>query len=240
MSSTFEFFWVNSDLFLKGFIMTLRICLISSFLGLFIGTFTALSKLSSHFFLRAPANLFIELFRGTPLLVQIMFMSYAYPMMIRDFFSIQPELGTWSNPTVLWDMIIVLSLNTGAYQAEIIRAGIQGIPPGQMEAARGVGLSYPQSMRYVILPQAFRMISPPLAGEFINLILNSSLVSVVSLGDITFWGRSISSTSFRTLEVWLIVGMLYFVLTFSLSSLMRHLEVKYEIPGLGQKRRRRM
>jgi len=238
MSSTLAFFWENSDLFLKGFIMTMQVCLISSFFGLFIGTFTALFKLSPRIFLRAPANIFIELFRGTPLLVQIMFISYAYPMMIRDFFSIQPELGTWSNPTVFWDMVIILSLNTGAYQAEIIRAGIQGIPPGQMEAARGVGLSYPQSMRFVILPQAFRIITPPLAGEFINLILNSSLVSVVSLGDITFWGRSISSTSFRTLETWFIVGLLYFTMTFSLSNLMRHLEVKYAIPGLGQRRRR--
>ena len=214
--------------------MTVKLSIIASLIGLVLGTMTALAKLSKNKLLNWPANVYVELFRGTPLLVQILFMSYAYPFALRDVFGIKPELGTWTNPSTMWDCIIALSLNTGAYQAEIIRAGIQGIPSGQMEAARGVGLSYPQSMRTVILPQAFRMITPPLAGEFINLILNSSLVSVVALQDLTFWARSIQSNTQKVLPTWFTIGALYFILTFSLSNLFRYFEKKYKIPGLGQ------
>ncbi|MHA1911816.1 MAG: amino acid ABC transporter permease [Candidatus Kariarchaeaceae archaeon] len=234
MSSYLVFLLKYDELFINGFIMTIKLSVIASLIGLILGTMTALAKLSHRSIFRWPANIYIEIFRGTPLLVQILFMSYAYPFAIRDITGETAEVGTWANPSTLWDCIIALSLNTGAYQAEIIRAGIQGIPSGQMEAARGVGLTYPQSMKNVILPQAFRMITPPLAGEFINLILNSSLVAVVALQDLTFQGRTIQTLSIKTLETWFTVGALYFILTFSLSNLFRHFEQKYKIPGLGQ------
>ncbi len=218
---------------LSGLMITIQICLLSMGFGLILGLIGALMKLSKNPILRWPGIVYIEIFRSTPLLVQILFMSFAYPRLVSEIFNQPIVLGTWTNPSSFWDVVIVLSLNTGAYQAEIIRAGITSIPRGQMEAARAVGLTYPQAMRYVILPQAYRVITPPLANEFINLILNSSLVSVVAVKDLTFMGRSLSAQTFRTLDTWFSIGIIYFVLTFSLSRLLQKLEKKYRIPVLG-------
>ncbi len=221
------------DWLLDGLRITIQVCLLAMSFGLILGLVGALMKLSRNPILRFPGVVYIEIFRSTPLLVQILFMSFAYPIFIREVFGVTPQLNTWSNPSSFWDVVIVLSLNTGAYQAEIIRAGIASIPKGQMEAARAIGLTYPQAMRHVILPQAYRVITPPLANEFINLILNSSLVSVVAVQDLTYVAGILSSLTFRTLDTWFAVGLLYFSLTFTLSRTLQHLERKFRIPGLG-------
>ncbi len=223
----------NWDVFLNALRTTLEICIFSMLFGFIIGVIAALMKLSSNKVIRVPSVLYVEILRGTPLLVQILFMSFAYPTLVQQLFSVTLVEGTWTNPTARWDAIIVLSLNTGAYQAEIIRAGISSIPKGQLEAARAIGLSYPEAMAYVILPQAFRVITPPLANEFINLVLNSSLVSVIAVSDLTQTGRIISSRTFRTLETWTIVGLFYFSITLTLSRVLQYVEKRYRIPGLG-------
>jgi len=232
-SDLYDFLVDNYDLFLDGLWLTLRICVISVTVGFVIAIFCALAKISNFKPIKIPVTIYVELFRGIPLLVQILFMSFAYPILLRDVFGITPVLGTWTNPEKLHDVIIILSLNTGAYQTEIIRAGIESIPIGQMEAARAVGMNYPEAMRYIILPQAIRVVFPPLANEFINLVLNSSLVAVVAVRDLTFWAIQIAAESFRTLETWFIVGALYYSLTFTLSRMFGYLERKYRIPGLG-------
>ncbi len=229
----FGFLLKYYDWLLDGLRVTIQVCLLAMGFGLILGLVGALMKLSRNPILRLPGVIYIEIFRSTPLLVQIFFMSFAYPIFIREVLGIPPVLNTWSNPSSFWDVVIVLSLNTGAYQAEIIRAGIASIPKGQMEAARAIGLTYPQAMRYVILPQAYRVITPPLANEFINLILNSSLVSVVAVQDLTYVAGNLSSLTFRTLDTWFAVGLLYFSLTFTLSRTLQHLEKKFRIPGLG-------
>ncbi len=233
MVSTYQYFIDNSDFIIEGFFMTLRICMFSLFFGFLLGLSAALAKLSRTKLIRYPTIVYVEIFRGTPLLLQIFVMAFSYPTILREVFGIEPELGTWTNPITVWDVIIVLSLNTGAYQAEIIRAGIESIPVGQMEAARSIGLTHIEALRYIILPQAFRVVMPPLANEFINLVLNTSLVATVAVRDLTYVYRILSARSFRTLEVLFVIGMFYFVLTFILSRLFQYIERKYHIPGLG-------
>jgi polar amino acid transport system permease protein len=123
--------------------------------------------------------------------------------------------------------VAALAVFTGAYVAEIVRAGISSIHKGQMEAGRSLGMTSAQTMRYVILPQAFKRVLPPLAGQFINLIKDSSLVSVISITDLTKAGREVVSSTFSPFEVWFTVALLYLVLTGTLSFLVRRLEVKY-------------
>lgn len=233
MVGTYQYFMDNSDFILDGFYMTLRIVIFALFFGFLLGVFAALAKLSRRKIIRYPTNFYVEVFRGTPLLLQIFVMAFSYPTILREVFGIEPELGTWTNPEIIWDVIIVLALNTGAYQAEIIRAGIESIPVGQMEAARSIGLTHLEALRFIILPQAFRVVMPPLANEFINLVLNTSLVATVAVRDLTYVYRILSARSFRTLELLFLIGTFYFVLTFILSRLFQYIERKYHIPGLG-------
>jgi polar amino acid transport system permease protein len=142
---------------------------------------------------------YVELIRGTPLLVQI-FIVYFF-------------IGTVLNLDRFTAGVAALAVFTGAYVAEIVRAGISSIHKGQMEAGRSLGMTSAQTMRYVILPQAFKRVLPPLAGQFINLIKDSSLVSVISITDLTKAGREVVSSTFSPFEVWFTVALLYLVLT---------------------------
>ncbi len=243
MATTFEIYSRVIPFMIQGFKLTLFISITSVSIGLVIGLTAALMKISKNPLLRYPATGYIEVFRGTPLLVQILFMSFAYPT-IYDVLgetltqlgfnvTIASKPGTFTNPDPLWDVIIVFALNTGAYQAEIFRAGIQSIPTGQAEAGRSLGLTYAQTMRYIIIPQAFRVVTPALAGEFINMILNSSLASVVAVQELTYWTRQSVSIYYRTLEIWFLTGIIYLTLTLTLSRSMQYFEAKYSVPGLG-------
>ena len=188
---------------LQGLLMTIKLSIISLFFAVIIGLVAALMRISTNPFSRNFAFLYVELIRGTPLLVQI-FIVYFF-------------LGTIFDLDRFTAGIAALSVFTGAYIAEIIRSGIQSISPGQMEAARSLGMSYPKAMIYVVLPQAFKRTLPPMAGQFINLIKDSSLVSVISITDLTKAGREVVAGSFATFEVWFAVAALYLVLTSTLS-----------------------
>ena len=128
-----------------------------------------------------------------------------------------------------WSAILGLATFSGAFIAEIVRAGIQSVPKGQMEAARSSGMTYAQAMRLIILPQAFRKVLPPMASQFIILIKDSSLVSVISVIDLTLIAKNLVATSFRSLEVWTFVALLYFIMTFTLSQIIRYFEKKYQV-----------
>jgi polar amino acid transport system permease protein len=188
---------------LQGLLMTIKLSLISLFFAIIIGLVAALMRISANPLSRNFAFLYVEVIRGTPLLVQI-FIVYFF-------------LGTIFDLDRFTAGIAALSVFTGAYIAEIIRSGIQSISPGQMEAARSLGMSYPKAMIYVVLPQAFKRTLPPMAGQFINLIKDSSLVSVISITDLTKAGREVVAGSFATFEVWFAVAALYLVLTSTLS-----------------------
>lgn len=186
-----------------GLWVTLKISVLSLFFAIILGLVAGLMRISHNPVSKNLAFLYVEIIRGTPLLVQI-FIVYFF-------------LGTIFELERFTAGVVALSIFTGAYIAEIIRSGIQSIPPGQMEAARSLGMSYPKAMLYVILPQAFKRTLPPMAGQLITLIKDSSLVSVISITDLTKAGREVISGSFATFEVWFVVAGLYLVLTTSLS-----------------------
>lgn len=195
---------------LEGLIVTIEISLLSLVFALILGLIVGLMRISSNVAARNLAIVYIEVIRGTPLLVQI-FIMYFF-------------IGTVLDLERFTAGVVALSVFTAAYVAEIIRSGIQSIHTGQMEAARSLGMSYPRAMIEVILPQAFKITLPPLAGQFINLIKDSSLVSVISITDLTKAGREVVSGSFAPFEVWFTVAALYLVLTGTLSWLIQRLE----------------
>ncbi|CAH0524587.1 amino acid ABC transporter permease [Vibrio hippocampi] len=197
---------------LDGVIVTVKISLWSLAIALALGLVIGLMRISSNPALKKLSIVYIEIIRGTPLLVQI-FIVYFF-------------IGTVLDLERFTAGVVALSVFTAAYVAEIVRSGIQSIPRGQMEAARSLGMNYPKAMIYVILPQAFKQTLPPLAGQFINLIKDSSLVSVISITDLTKAGREVVSGSFAPFEVWFTVAALYLVLTGGLSWAIQLLEKK--------------
>jgi len=201
---------VRMGILIEGLLVTLEISVISLFFALFIGLVAALMRISDNPFSKNFSLLYVEVIRGTPLLVQI-FIVYFF-------------LGTVFDLERFTAGIVALSVFTGAYVAEILRSGIQSISPGQMEAARSLGMTYPKAMLYVILPQAFKRTLPPMASQLINLIKDSSLVSVISITDLTKAGREVVSGSFATFEVWFTVAALYLLLTSTLSWAIQRIE----------------
>jgi polar amino acid transport system permease protein len=197
---------------LIGLWVTLKISALSLVFALLLGLVAGLGRVSANPAARDLAAIYVELIRGTPLLVQ-MFIVYFF-------------LGTVLNLSGFVAGVAALSVFTGAYVAEIVRAGIESIPKGQMEAARSLGMSHWQGMRHIVLPQAFRRSLPPLAGQSINLIKDSSLVSIMALTDLTKAGREIVASTFSPFEVWFTVAIMYLLLTGALSLYVRKLERK--------------
>ncbi len=195
---------------MNGLVMTLKISIVSLIFAVIIGLFVGLARISSNPALKYLSLIYVEIVRGTPLLVQI-FIFYFF-------------IGTVLGLDRFTAGAAALSIFAAAYVAEIIRSGIQSIPTGQMEAARSLGMSYAQAMIYIVLPQAFKRTLPPMAGQFINLIKDSSLVSVISITDLTKAGRAVVSGTFAPFEVWFTVALLYLVLTGSLSWMVKKLE----------------
>lgn len=201
--------WTAGPL-LWGLLNTLWISVLAGAAGLLIGLFTGLCRLSRNPTLRDLSTVYVELVRGTPLLVQI-FIFYFF-------------IGTVLNLSREFAGVAALALFTGAYVGEIVRSGVQSIVKGQNEAARSLGLSTPQAMRHVILPQAFKRVLPPLAGQFISLVKDTSLVSVIAITELTKSGREAITTSFSTFEIWFCVAALYLLINLPLSQIANHLE----------------
>lgn len=200
---------------MMGLWTTLWLSAISSVFALFLGLLTGLARISENFTLRGLAAIYVECIRGTPLLVQI-FLAYFF-------------LGTVFDLSRNVCGIGALALFAGAYVAEIVRAGIQAIPKGQSEAARSLGMNSFQTMVEVILPQALKKILPPLSGQFISLIKDSSLVSVIAITDLTKSGREIITSTFATFEVWLVVAAMYLLVTSVLSQVVYYMERRFAI-----------
>jgi polar amino acid transport system permease protein len=197
---------------LAGLQMTIKVSVLSIFFGTLMGVAGALAKTSRFRLLRALAFTYVEWIRNTPLLIQILFIYFGLGV----FFSLSPMVAS----------VFALSFFSGAYITEIIRAGIQSIHKGQREAAFSLGMTEGQSMFLVVLPQAVRRILPPLAGQFISLIKDSSLVSVIAVSDLTYVAKNIVTNTFRAFEVWLAIAVFYFVLSFALSWSVRSLEYR--------------
>ncbi len=218
-------------LFVKdGIGVTLMVTVTSFVLVLFAGLIGGLGRLSKNPILSGLASIYVEVVRGIPLLVQLLFWYFAFPSVIQSFgktIHYQPFENYLANPVGM--AILGLTFCYGAYMSEIYRAGIQAIPKGQMEAARSLGMSYFQAMRYVIIPQAARVILPPVGNEFISLLKDSSLVSVVAVADMTRRGREFMAANFIPIETWLMVALLYLVLTLLSARIVTWIEQKTRI-----------
>jgi polar amino acid transport system permease protein len=209
----------------EGIGVTVLITVVSFILMLFVGMLGGLGRISTNKIIHLITTLYVELVRGIPLLVQLIWWYFAFPVIIK-------QIGIWTHITFLANYqanAIVLAIFGfvfcyGAYMSEIFRAGIQSIPKGQMEAARSLGMSYFQSMRHVILPQAIRVILPPVGNEFIALLKDSSLVSAVALADLTRRGREFMSAHFNPIEVWTMVALLYLVMTLFSARIVNYIE----------------
>lgn len=200
----------NYDVFIEGALLTLEISAISLLLSLPLGIIFGFGRISKNGFIRFLAGAYVEIMRGVPLLVLLMWIYFG--------------LGGIFHLSSYWGSIISLALFEGAFLAEIFRSGVQAVPKGQMEAARSAGMSSYQAMRYIILPQAIRRILPPTASQFIMLIKDSSLVSVIAGVDLTLKAKNLVSSSFRALEIWTVVAIIYFIMTFALSLIIRYFE----------------
>ena len=201
-----------SDLFLMGMGCTLLLAFITVVFGTVLGTLLALLKMSRFRLLSFVSTAYVEIIRGTPLLLQL----YLFYFLVPQILPFEPSKFTC--------ICTALVLNSAAYVAEIIRAGIQAVDAGQMEAARSLGLNTNQAMRKVILPQALKNILPALGNEFVTDIKETSLASTFFLGDLMTTYKTINGALYLTLEPLIIVGFIYFILTFTLSKLIAYSE----------------
>ncbi len=208
-----------------GLWITLKISVIATIAGVIIGIIGGLTRISSNPALKWLTIVYVELIRGSPLMVQILIWYFVLGTVINDVLA---AYGIGRLPA-FWYGAASLACFAGAYVTEIVRAGIQSIHRGQTEAARSLGMSYTQSMRYIILPQALRRILPPLAGQFISLIKDSSLLGIIAIRELTKAAREIVTASLQPFEVFLLLGLLYLVLTFSLSMLVQYMEKRMAI-----------
>ena len=204
----------------RGVWMTALLAAIGLLLGLPIGLALALARVQPSRVLSVPAAVYVEIVRGTPLLVQILFIYF-----------VLPAFGV--NLPAFTSGVIALTLNSAAYLAEIFRAGIESIDTGQMEAARSLGMSYAQAMRRVILPQTFRRVLPPLTNEGIALLKDSSLVSVIGLTELARTGQELASRYAAPLTIWPMVALLYLLLTFPLTRVAQQLERRWRPAARG-------
>ena len=208
-----------------GIWVTVLLTVVAFFFTLIIGLIGGLGRIAKNPIIHLIATLYVEIVRGIPLLVQLIWWYFAAPAVIQ-------KLGGWMHigfmahyqSSAIPLAIMGLAICYGAYMSEIFRAGIESIPKGQMEAARSLGMSYMQSMRYIVIPQALRVVLPPVGNEFIMLIKDTSLVSVVAVEDLTRRGREYMAAHFNPIETWTFIALLYLILTLFSARLIAWLE----------------
>ena len=208
----FELIQRALPILLMGAGVTIEITAFSVAIGFFIGLFVGIARISQFKILRIMAAVYADCIRGTPLLVQIFLIYFALPMAIGQ--RVEPFIAA----------VAACGINSGAYVSEIFRAGIQAIDVGQMEAGRSLGLTWWQTMRFIILPQAFKNILPPLGNEFIAMLKDSSLVSVIGFEELTRRGQLIIAQTYGSFDIWMTVAVLYLIMTMAISRIVAFLE----------------
>ena len=202
---------------LVGAKLTVGLSFIAVVIGFAIGSFVGVGRVGGSLLIRIITGVYVDFIRGTPLLVQLYLV----------YFGLHSLIGPPVPP--LTAAIVAMGINSGAYVAEIVRAGIQSVDKGQIEAAQSLGLTNSQAMRYIIFPQAFRRIIPPLGNEFIALLKDSSLVSVIALEDLLRKGQVIITRTFRPFEVYMVVALIYLVMTLAISRLVAWSEKRLKV-----------
>ncbi|MCJ7492385.1 MAG: amino acid ABC transporter permease [Dehalococcoidia bacterium] len=215
-----------NSVILEGAQRTLIVALVAQVLGVALGVVSALMRMSKNPLLSGPANFYVWFFRGTPLLIQLLF-----------WYNVVPQL--FDNPDITRELtsfriaIFGLAVNEGAYMTEIVRAGIESVEGGQMDAAKSLGMTYAMAMRRIILPQAFRVILPPTGNEFIAMLKNSSLAFAIGLVELSNAARSIYSVNYNVMELLVVASIWYLVMTSIFSLLQAELESRLSV---GQQR----
>lgn len=209
----FSFLTDYGSFFITGVKYTLILSIISAFLGVMLGGILALMKISKSSILKSIASVYIEFIRGTPLLVQLYIIYAGLP------FDLDKVTAG----------IIALSINSAAYVAEIIRSGIEGVDEGQMEASRSLGMGHWMSMRYIIIPQGFKKILPVLGNEFIAIIKESSIISVIGASELMYSTNNVRAATYKTIEPLGVTAILYFIITFTISKLVVRLERRLSV-----------
>ena len=203
---------------LQGAVITVEVTTCSIFFGLIMGTIAAFGKLSKKSVFKIPSTMYVDFMRGTPLFVQILIFYYGIPGLINgitgEVFRIDPIIAG----------IAVCSINSGAYIAEIVRAGIKSVDRGQMEAARSLGMTERLSMKEVIMPQAVRLIIPPLGNEFIALLKDSSLLAIIGVHELSKNGMLYVSKTFASFPAYISVAFVYLALTLGISRVLNYIE----------------
>lgn len=203
---------------LRGAVITVEVTTFAIFFGLILGTIAAFGKLSRRSIFKIPGTIYVDFIRGTPLFVQILLFYYGIPGLINgltgEVFRVDPIIAG----------IAVCSINSGAYNAEIIRAGIKSVDRGQMEAARSLGMTEGQAMKEVVMPQAVRLIIPPLGNEFIALLKDSSLLAIISVHELSKNGMLYVSKTFAAFPTYISVAFVYLALTMGISHVLGYIE----------------
>jgi glutamine transport system permease protein len=210
------------EFFIRGFVTTIELTVVAVFIGLLIGLILGFMQISGKKWLIIPAKLYVDLFRGTPLFLQILAFHFAVlPTLFEDILGLDA-------PDAIVSAYVALSMNAGAYISEIFRGGILSIEKGQMEAARSLGMTYAQAMRLVILPQAIKRMLPPLGNEFIALLKDSSLVTIIAVNDITYAAFVTAKNTFVRWAPYITAGAMYLILTMILSRIVFFLEKRFK------------
>ncbi|TYQ37208.1 amino acid ABC transporter permease [Enterococcus faecium] len=211
-----ELIQTYGPIFVDGFKITLFSSVLALVFSLIIGTLMAIFQLSKNKVVSALAKAYVEFFRNIPLLIIVMFFYVVVPIY-------------WFNLDGFQAGTIGLTIYTSAFIAETVRSGIQTVAKGQTEAGLSSGFTYSEIMRYIVLPQAFKIVIPPLGNQFINLVKNSSILAIVAGLDLMYQGDLIASETFNTFDTYIIVGLFYLVITLPLSYLMVYLEKKWAV-----------
>lgn len=234
MSFDWPFFWQHlfepSSVYVTGLVLTVVLSVVSQLVGTALGLAAALARISTLRPVQAIARFYIWVMRGTPLLVQIVFIytGLAAANIVR-FHDI--DLGFLVIAGNVQAAILALSLNEGAYMAEIIRAGIASVDHGQSEAASSLGMTQPLLMRRIILPQAIRLIIPPLGNQFNIMLKNSTLVSIIGVPELLLITETINSATFRTFELYTVVGLYFLTLTTLWGFVQHRIEMRFAAPS---------
>ena len=213
--------WIPT--FIDGTIVTIVLSLITVLMGSIIGLIATLMKQSQSIIFKGIAAAYTQVIRGTPLLVQLYIWLYGFPLIGLTIPAI-PALGSTYGSREFLTAVVALSINSGAYICELLRGGLESIDKGQMEAGRSLGLSRGQTMRSVIIPQAIRVVLPGLGNEFIMMIKESSIVSVVGIFDVMYTQNIVKAVTYSIFEPLVVVALIYFLLTVTLTSLIKQLE----------------
>jgi polar amino acid transport system permease protein len=217
----YELIYKSLPSLLHGFSITLQIAFVSIVIGLTVGTVLSLLEASKAFMFRYFVHGYITLFRGTPMLVQILFVYYSLP-----------QMGVMIDP--FWAASLSIGLNSGAYISQIIKSGIQAVSYGQIEAAYTLGLNYFSTMRYIVLPQAFRIAMPSLGNEIITLVKDSSLASIIGVMELTKEASIIRSRTYDAFSILLAISIIYLLTTVILSYCMNKINksVKADVTSI--------